>query len=486
MTQTQDTSDQMPLARALAAYFSGSAFAALPDAVSGGMGLYVLDTLAMALGGTDAESSRVARRALGGGTGPAVVYGANATATAADAALLNGTAAHALELDDDHRTSVMHPGAVVVPAAFAIAEAEGASGHELLRAVLAGYEVAIRVGKAFEGKLYANGFHPTAVCGVFGAAAAASVILGLSQDAFTRALGIAGTQAAGLIEWRTDGSWIKRLHPGRSAQSGIIAALLAREGFTGPATIFEGEYGVFKALGHGAKVNGDALTADLGSVFHAFETAIKPYPCCRFSHGAIDLAREAHLQLAGQIPERVTVRLFRTDVLTYNKRTSNTVDAQFNIPYLVAVALSMGQVGLDDFTQAAIDRPNVLELAARVDVIEVPEFSALYPETYITELEIHFADGRCISLRNDCPSGDPEAETYKSDPDALRRETIDKVRAVLTKCGYAQRAEDLIRAALALTSAPDLREISALLSAPAQAVQSPRPNLDAAANFRQP
>lgn len=465
-------SDRTTLAQSLAGYFAGPAFATLPDAVSDRMSLYALDTLAMALGGTDAESSRIARRALGGGAGPAVVYGAGATATAADAALLNGTAAHALELDDDHRTSVMHPGAVVVPAAFAIAEAEGASGRELLRAVLAGYEVAIRVGMAFEGKLYANGFHPTAVCGVFGAAAAASVILGLSPDAFTRALGIAGTQSAGLMEWRMDGSWIKRLHPGRSAQSGIMAALLAREGFTGPATVFEGEYGAFMALGHGAKVKGDALTADLGEVFHAFGTAIKPYPCCRFSHGAIDLAREAKPQLAGQMPERVTVRLFRTDVLTYNKRTHNTVDAQFNIPYLVAVALSEGQVGLDDFTQAAIDRPEVLELASRVDVVEVPEFSALYPETYITELDILGADGRSITLRSDCPSGDPEAEIYRADPGALRRETIEKVRAVLTECGYGRRAEDLIRAVLALPGATDLREVSALLSAPTEAART--------------
>ncbi|MCR8547519.1 MmgE/PrpD family protein [Salipiger sp. P9] len=462
-------SGSVPLATAMAGYFAGAGFASLSDARPEAMTIYVLDTLAVALGGSGADSSLAIRRALSAGAGPSVVYGAAATASAADAALLNGTAAHALELDDDHRVSVMHPGAVVVPAAFAMAEAEGATGRDLLRAVLAGYEVAIRVGMAYEGRLYANGFHPTAVCGVFGAAAAAAVILGLDETGFARAMGIAGTQAAGLIEWRMDGSWIKRLHPGRSAQSGVLAALLAREGFTGPATVFEGAYGVFKALGHGAPVNGALLTEGLGSRFHALGTAIKPYPCCRFSHGAIDLARQAHAELGRSVPEAVTVRLFRTDVLTYHKRTPNTVDAQFNIPYLVSVALRTGEIGLGDFTQAAIERPEILDLAAQVEVIEAPEFTALYPETYITELEIRCADGRVLSLRNECPSGDPEAAAYRDDPDLLRRETVAKARSVLTECGYGARAEDLIRAVLALPGASDVREVSALLAAPAEA-----------------
>lgn len=470
MTHVQDISGSKPLAASLAEYFAGERFAALPDAVPASMVVYVLDTLAVALGGAGAESSRIIRRVVTGGCGPSVIYGAGATASAADAALINGAAAHALELDDDHRSSVMHPGAVVVPAALAIAQAQGASGRDLLRAVLAGYEVAIRVGMSFEGRLYANGFHPTAVCGVFGAAAAAAVILGLDGTRFAQALGIAGTQAAGLVEWRTDGSWIKRLHPGRSAQSGILSALLARDGFTGPVTIFEGDFGAFKALGHGASVNGACLTEGLGEKFHALGTAIKPYPCCRFSHGAIDLARQVRAQLGDAVPDKVTVRLFRTDVLTYHKRTPNTVDAQFNIPYLVSVALGTGQVGLEDFTPAAIARPDILGMAANVEVIEEPEFTALYPETYVTELDIRSADGRTLTLRNDCPSGDPLAAAYRDDPELLGREAEAKARSVLTECGYGARAEALIRAVKALPCASDLRELDALLSAPAQAV----------------
>ncbi len=462
MEHHRDTSGTPPLAETLADYFSGTAFAAGPAPVAE-MAPYALDTLAMALGGASAASSRIARKALWSGPGAATLYGTGQTASAAEAALLNGTAAHALELDDDHRTSVMHPGAVVVPAAFALAEATGASGADFLRGVLAGYEVAIRTGEVFEGGLYRNGFHPTAVCGVFGAAAACAVILRLDAPAFARAMGIAGTQAAGLVEWRTDGSWIKRLHPGRSAQSGLMAAQLAAAGFTGPVTVFEGAYGVFKALGHGAPVRAAALTEGLGQRFLSLGTAIKPYPCCRFSHGAIDLALAARSGLAGRSPGAVTVRLFRTDVLTYHPRPANTVDAQFNIPYLVATALLTGGVGLADFTDAAIARPEILALAARITVVEDPGFSAQYPETYVTELDIASAEGP-LHLRSDCPSGDPEAPAYRADPGLLRRETVAKALRVLDECGHADTAPALVRAVLALPDAPDLSAVSAALA----------------------
>lgn len=460
MTSTVETK-QGTIAEQLARHFAGADFPSSGAEVDA-MGLYALDTLAMALGGAGCMSSKVARDALHSGPGAATVYGAATSASAAEAALLNGTAAHGLELDDDHRTSVMHPGAVVVPAAFAMAEATGASGRDFLRGVLAGYEVAIRTGEVYDGGLYRNGFHPTAVCGVFGAAAACSVILGLDAPGFVRAMGIAGTQAAGLVEWRTDGSWIKRLHPGRSAQSGVMAAQLARAGFTGPATVFEGRYGVFHALGHGAPVRAEAMTAGLGQRYMALGTAIKPYPCCRFSHGAIDLAIEAHGKLAGRAPEKVTVRLFRTDVLTYHPRPTNTVDAQFNVPYLVAVSLLKGRIGLSDFTEKAVARPDVLALAARIHVVEEPEYSALYPETYITVLEIGGTDP--LSLRSDCPSGDPEAPAYRADPGLLRNETVSKTLSVLDECGHGAVAQPLVDAVFALPDAPDLSQVAALLA----------------------
>jgi 2-methylcitrate dehydratase PrpD len=457
------------IAEVLAHRFGKERFSSPPEAALEQMALYALDTLVCILGGTTAASSRAATRALlQPGGGPSTVIGVGAKASAPDAALINGAASHALELDDDHRVSVMHPGAVVIPAAFALAEATGASGRDFLRAVLAGYEVAIRAGEVFQGRLYSNGFHPTAVCGVFGSAMASAVLLGLDEPGMVRALGVAGTQASGLMEWRKDGSWIKRLHPGRAAQSGVIAALLAREAFTAPATVFEGEFGAFAALGHRQKLDVEAMTRRLGEEFRAVGTAIKPFPCCRFSHGAIDLALEAFGSQLPAKPETITVRLFKTDVLTYHKRPINTVDAQFNIPYLVATAMLTGRVGLSDFTEEAVARPDVLALAAKIDVVEDETFSALYPETYVTVIEAALADGSRRDWRSDCPSGDPEAAIYQRDPSAFRREALAKARAVLAETGFRDRAEPLIAATGSLLHASSVRAIGDILIAPPQ------------------
>src|SRR5262249_42408400 len=156
------------------------------------------------------------------------------------------------------------------------------------------------------------------------------------RDGFVRALGIAGTQAFGLTEWRADGSWIKRLHPGRAAHSGVLAARLARQDFTGPASILEGRGGFLPGFSFREPVHVEALTADLGEDFHALATAIKPYPCCRFEHGAIDLAIE--LSRAGVKAadiQSIAIRIYRTDVLSYHHVPKNVVDAQFNVPYAV-------------------------------------------------------------------------------------------------------------------------------------------------------
>ena len=282
---------------------------------------YALDTLAVILAGSGEPSTRpVARTVIEvAGKPEATIVGYGLAGPAWEAALVNGAAAHALELDDDHRIAVLHPGAVVAPAALAAAEAERASGSTFLRAMLVGYEVMCRLGQVFRGSQFRHGVHPTSLCGVFGAAAAASVAMGLDRDTFVNALGIAGTQAFGLTEWRTAGTWIKRLHPGRAAQSGVLSARLARNGFTGPSTIFEGPGGFIQTFSFGEPVDTDAMRRDLGQDFSAFGTAIKPYPCCRFGHGAVDLSILAHQEgIRANAIESIGIRIYRTDVLTYH------------------------------------------------------------------------------------------------------------------------------------------------------------------------
>lgn len=438
----------------------------VPGAALERMAVHVLDLLAVGLAGAAAPSSGpvvgvVAELAPGR---DATVFGKGRIASAAGAALANGALAHALELDDDHRTGTVHPGAVVVPAALAAGEAAGASGRRLLRAVLLGYEVMCRAGEAFGGRQFYRGFHPTGTCGVFGAAVAAGVVLGLDRDALVRALGIAGTQASGLGEWRTDGSWIKRLHPGRAAASGLLAAWLARDGFTGPATIFEGASGFLQAFAFEGEWDAGALTRGLGREFRALATAFKPYACCRFAHGAIDLALD--LAREGVGPEQidaVQVRLYRTDILTYQARPASPVAAQFSVPYLVAVALARGRVGVAELSGPTLGDPAVLALADRVRVEEDPAFTARYPARYPTEVRVRTRDGREIVRFRDCPRGDPEAPDYAGQPGRLHREVEDKVRALLHEAGHGPRAEALIGAARALPDLPGVRALADLV-----------------------
>lgn len=461
---------QNMLAEKLSAYFCSDDFRLLDAATLDRITPYVLDSLAVALGGSRAASSRVMADAiLCDSTGPATAFGADRTLSPAEAALLNGAAAHALELDDDHRIAVLHPGAVIVPAAFAVAEVCRASGPDFLRAVLAGYEVAVRVGLVFRGSLFEHGLHPTPICGAFGAAAAGASLLHLDRNGFTRALAIAGTQASGSTEWRADGSWIKRLNSGHGARAGVTAALLAAKGFTGPASIFEGESGIFQALARDETIDAEALTHDLGKTFHAFGTAIKPYPCCRFAHGAIDLAIAASPRHHERRAQNITVRIFRTNSLNYRQVPINAVDAQFNLPYLTAVGLAYGNVRLVDLSADGIRREDVLALAKRITIVEDDAFSALFPDTYRTALDITFDDGSQGSWRSDCPSGDPEAPEYQEDPSSFHRGCAAKTRTLLSELGFGDRGDRLVRLVEALGASNSVAELSDLMKAPATA-----------------
>jgi len=436
------------------------------------MQLYAFDTLAVTLAGTVSPSSAPVLRTIlaAAGRPEATVMGAGRVTSAWDAALANGAFAHALELDDDHRIAVLHPGAVVVPAALAAAEEAGATGLTFLRALLVGYEVACRLGEVYRGSLFDHALHPTALCGTLGAAAAAAVAMGLDREAFVRTLGIAGTQASGLTEWRADGSWIKRLHPGRAAHAGVLAARLAGEGFTGPATIFEGDGGFFRAFTHGETIDPEAMTRGLGRDFRALGTAVKPYPCCRFEHGAIDLALDA--VASGVVPadiEQVAIRIYRTNVLSYHHVPKNAVDAQFNVPYAVALALVRGAVRLTDFTNDAIKAPDVLALARRIEVREDPEFTSKYPQDYLVELKIALRGGREKTLLSECPSGDPEAARYRNEPGLLQAEVEKKSAALLSECGFGERAPVLQARVAELPAARSLGELTDVLGRPRQA-----------------
>ena len=430
------------------------------------MRVYALDTLAVMLAGSVAPSSAIVARTVlaASGKAEATVMAAGRKTSAWDAALVNGAFAHALELDDDHRIAVLHPGAVVAPAALAAAETSKVSGLTFLRAMFVGYEVMCRLGEVFRGSQFNHGVHPTALCGVFGAAAAAAVAMDLDRDAVVRALGIAGTQAAGLTEWRFDGSWIKRLHPGKAAHSGVLAARLAQEGFTGPATILEGRGGFFNAFSFGEPIDADRAVKNLGGEHSAFGTAIKPYPCCRFAHGAIDLAVAANQSgLSPHSIKAIDIRIYATNVLSYHRRPTNVVDAQFNLPYVVARALAYGRIGLTDFTAPALADPETTALCDRISVVEDEEFSRRYPDEYPVELKITLENGETRTTFSVCPSGDPSAARYQNGDELLEAEAERKVASLLGETGFGDRVESLRARVSALPDAPNVGEVADIL-----------------------
>jgi 2-methylcitrate dehydratase PrpD len=331
------------------------------------------------------------------------------------AALANGTAAHALELDDVTTESSLHPGVAVIPGAFALAEALGASPAKFLEAVVAGYEVTMRVGNALNpASAYARGFHPTGVAGVFGATLAAGRLLDLDVPRLAHALGVAGTMASGSLEYLADGAWTKRLNPGWAGHAGITAAYLAREGFSGPATALEGRLGLLHAYSDDPRP--DRLLADLGQPLQVMRASIKPYACCRYNHGLIDcifqLKHEHHIQ-----PEQVEkIRLgvlsggavLVANPIEQKRQPRSIVDAQFSAPYAAAAALVLGTGGLDAYTQANLEDPRIQALMARTACYTDPDLDARYPVVWPAAAEIGLRDGRSLKTRIDYMTGEPE------------------------------------------------------------------------------
>src|ERR1043166_2523303 len=290
-------------AETLADFCAGLRWNDLDPAVQQRTRELLLDLIGVSLAGARPPAGPPAVRAAVslGGAGAANIVGTRASTSAVWAALANGTAAHAVELDDVTTESSLHPGGAVIPAAIALAQELSATPSALLEAIVAGYEVTMRVGNALNpASAYARGFHPTGVAGVFGATMAAGHLLGLSVEQRVLALGIAGTLASGSLEYLADGAWTKRLNPGWAGHAGITAARLAQAGFSGPSSVFEGRLGVLHAYTDAPKP--ERLLADLGQPLQIMRVSIKPYACCRYNHGLIDcvlqLSRSTHVDPA--------------------------------------------------------------------------------------------------------------------------------------------------------------------------------------------
>src|SRR4051812_48240499 len=336
--------------------------------------------------------------------GPCTAIGHARRLSAASAAFVNGTAAHGEDFDDTFEGGPVHAGAVIVPAVLAACERHNADGASALRGIAFGVEVLCRLSLVVPKATHKAGFHPTAVFGAMGAAAGVAAALKLDRRQTVDALGVAGSMASGIIEYLAEGAWTKRMHAGWAAQSGLRAALLARAGFSGPRTVFEGTHGLFHGFAHKTDGNYDALLGEFGQQWVTETLAFKPYPCGTMTHPYIDCARRlsARAIKPGQISEIVcdvgegTVhRLW--EPLAAKQKPANGYAGKFSQPYCIATALMRGNVGLGDFTDAAVQDLRVLALAAKVRYRIDPQNP--YPAEFTGHVRATLADGSVLEER---------------------------------------------------------------------------------------
>ncbi|MEW6264099.1 MAG: MmgE/PrpD family protein [Thermodesulfobacteriota bacterium] len=347
------------------------------------------------------------------GPRPALVVGTLQPAEPLAAALINAAAAHSLEFDDSYRTGLFHPGAPIISAAFAAAGRAEAPGRLLLTAMVAGYEVSLRLAEAVNPAHY-QVWHTTGTVGVFGAAAAAARVLGLNPELTAGALGLAGTQAGGLWEVLPRTPLAKNLHPAKAAQSGLLAALLAEKGIKGPATILEGPRGFFSATVP-AEVSPEQCLTGLGREWWTLKTTIKAYPVC--GHAMTPL--EAALSLSGRVEaseiEEIEVRAHPVSIRVAGQaKPEDEYQAKFSIPYCVAVALLEGRVGQEEFAPRVRESPRVIDLLSRIILVPDEELSDR-PDRRPARVTVRLANGRTISSLAEVRRGDPEKPLTRAD-----------------------------------------------------------------------
>ncbi len=335
--------------------------------------------------------------------GPCTAIGHARTLSAAGAAFVNGTAAHGEDFDDTFEGGPVHAGAVVVPAVLAVCERHRPDGAAALLGIAVGTETMCRLSTVVPKAVHKAGFHPTAIFGAMGAAAGVGAALELNRKQLVDALGIAGSFASGIIEYLAEGAWTKRLHPGWAAQSGIRAALLARGGFSGPRTVFEGVHGLFHGFAHTAQGDYAAL-GDFGSRWVIEALAFKPYPCGTMAHPYIDCAKRLASrgikaddikEMVCEVAEGTVHRLW--EPLAAKQRPPNGYAAKFATPFILATGFVRGGVGLDAFTDAAVRDEAVLALASKVRYVIDPDNP--YPNGFTGHIRAVLNDGSVAEER---------------------------------------------------------------------------------------
>lgn len=373
----------------------------------------VKDTIGISFAARDTEPVIAARELADawGGSHRASLFGHPLRVPAPSAALVNGTMAHALDFDDTHVPSILHPSASVIPAALAAAEDAGATGRRFLAAVAAGNEIAVRLGMAAHDDelnnnvFFERGFHATSICGAIGSAAAAAAVSGLDALGIQNAIGIAGSMGAGLLEANRVGGSVKRIHCGWAAHSGVVAAQLAARGITAPASVLEGRFGFFNAY-TGMHPIEPTYLADLGQHWEIDNCFMKPYPTNVFTHTGIDAARRLaergiHWDDIERVELSVPTAVTRTIAEPRPSKISpqSPYHAQFSGPFTFAISFAGGGglgVYLDDFTEQTLRDERIRSLASKVHYVPDVECEEIYPHQFPTIARAHLVDGSVV------------------------------------------------------------------------------------------
>ncbi len=407
-------SSDNPHTSAIAQFISQIKYEDIPDEVIGRIKLLILDSLGCALYGSDLEWSRILRAMLGklDTTKACRVWGTAELLSAPHAALVNGTLIQSFELDDVHRQGVLHVGAVTLPPLLAITEIRpGMSGRDFLRAAVAGYEIGPRVGKCMGPQHIGQGWHSGATVGVFSAAAGAAAALHLNAEQAVHALGIAGTQSAGLMAAQY-GAMVKRMHAGRAAQSGLYGALLAEAGFTGIVDVFESPYGGFCTTFSRSsdRFNLDELSWQLNREWETMRISLKFYACVGSNHTTLDAIRmmQEKTPFGPSDIDSIVVHGSQVTVehVGWPYQPQGLTSAQLNLPFCVATLLLEGDVFVDQFSDAVVDDKKRIELSNKVSVLHDPSITAQGSNyRHMVRVEVRLKNGVKFAQTVEAPRG---------------------------------------------------------------------------------
>jgi aconitate decarboxylase len=461
-----DASSDNPYTRGIAEFVSNLQYDAIPENVRSRIKLLMLDSLGCALYGADLEWTRILQDTLGrvDTTRSCTVWGTNRKLSAPHTALVNGTQVQGFELDDVHRAGVLHVGAVVLPSLIAITELKpGMSGKEFITSAVAGYEIGPRVGLCMGPEHIAQGWHSGATLGVFSSASGAARALRLDVDKTVHALGIAGTQAAGLMAAQY-GAMVKRMHAGRSSQSGLYGALFAEAGFTGIVNVLESDYGGYATTFSRStdRFNLKELTAGFGEVWQTMGVALKFYACVGSNHTTLDALREmkAEKNFSRDDVKKIVVRGSQVtmDHVGWKYVPQGLTSAQLNLPYCVGTWLIEGDVSAEHFTEDKVADPDRMRYGELVEVHhddEITRKGAKY--RHMVKVELHLKDGTRMERTIESARG----SEYKF---ASESDIVEKFEKLASKALPKKQIEELRDAMLGLDKLEDATKIAKLLA----------------------